>query len=173
MLTVQADSSCQLTATAGGTTDAAVDPAADSSNKIEWLKWTGAAVLFVEGLLVRSNIFRSFGFECSMNLVCCSQQGMLAGQYGSGLLECHLALQCGQTGCEQAASCHLCFASSHLLLLVWQGLLIPFFFKLRWSFFGGWFLAALNCFAGGVFLTFGASLRRLLCSNLLALRCSN
>lgn len=50
---VQADSSCQLSATAGDTTDAAVDSAADSSSdNIEWLKWTGAAVLFVEGLLV-------------------------------------------------------------------------------------------------------------------------
>ena len=53
MLVVQADSSCHISATAGGNTAAAVDSAADSSDNIEWLKWTGAAVLFVEGLLVR------------------------------------------------------------------------------------------------------------------------
>lgn len=55
MLIVQADSSCQLSTT--GTSDAAVESAADSSDNIEWLKWTGAAVLFVEGLLVRPDIF--------------------------------------------------------------------------------------------------------------------
>ena len=36
-----------------------------------------------------------------------------------------------------------------------QGLLIPFFLKLQLPILDGWFLAALNCFAGGVFLTFG------------------
>jgi len=43
-----------------------------------------------------------------------------------------------------------------------QGLLIPFFLKLKLPILNGWFLSALNCFAGGVFLTFGEE--SLLCS---------
>lgn len=60
---LQADSSCQLSATAGGTTavgassDAVVESGTDSIDNIEWLKWTGAAALFVEGLIVSSNLF--------------------------------------------------------------------------------------------------------------------
>lgn len=52
---LQADSSCQLSATAGGTTDGTAsteNSGTASSDNIEWLKWTGAAVLFVEGLIV-------------------------------------------------------------------------------------------------------------------------
>ncbi|KAL3160291.1 hypothetical protein ABBQ38_009683 [Trebouxia sp. C0009 RCD-2024] len=85
ILACKADSSCQLSATAANNEDAEESGPANSDN-IEWLKWIGAAVLFVEGLI---------------------------------------------------------------------GLLVPFCFKLRLPFFGGWFLSALNCFAGGVFLTFG------------------
>ena len=53
--TLQADSSCQLSATAGGVTansEAVAEPGVASSDNIEWLKWTGAAVLFVEALIV-------------------------------------------------------------------------------------------------------------------------
>lgn len=65
MLVVQADSSCHISATAGGTTAAAVDSAADSSDNIEWLKWTGAAVLFVEGLLVRPTCLDHMKFSAA------------------------------------------------------------------------------------------------------------
>jgi hypothetical protein len=57
------------------------------------------------------------------------------------------------------------------LLALWylQGLLIPFFLKLRLPILDGWFLAALNCFAGGVFLTFGEETLIQVPSNLLVL----
>ena len=50
-----------------------------------------------------------------------------------------------------------------------QGLLIPFFLKLQLPILDGWFLAALNCFAGGVFLTFGENIQTQDLSNFLAL----
>ncbi|KAL0017808.1 hypothetical protein WJX77_001142 [Trebouxia sp. C0004] len=94
ILACKADINCQI--------DTGEDASADkgSSHSIAWLKWTGAAVLFVEALI---------------------------------------------------------------------GLLIPFFLKLQLPILDGWFLAALNCFAGGVFLTFGfmhllPDAARLLCS---------
>ncbi|DBA72257.1 TPA: hypothetical protein ACH3X2_010645 [Trebouxia sp. C0005] len=80
ILACKADINCQI-----GTVEDASDDQG-SSHSIAWLKWTGAAVLFVEALI---------------------------------------------------------------------GLLIPFFLKLQLPILDGWFLAALNCFAGGVFLTFG------------------
>lgn len=49
----QADSSCQLAATG---TAAAQDNVADVSQDIDWLKWTGAAVLFVEALIVSAAV---------------------------------------------------------------------------------------------------------------------
>ena len=57
MHALQADSSCQLSATGGttaatGVTDGDADADTGSSDDIAWLKWTGAAVLFVEGLIV-------------------------------------------------------------------------------------------------------------------------
>lgn len=82
ILACTADSNCLIDAT--GVTDA--DDDTGSSHSIEWLKWTGAAILFVEALV---------------------------------------------------------------------GLLIPFFLKLRLPIMNASFLSALNCFAGGVFLTFG------------------
>ena len=118
-----------------------------------------------------------------MNIICCRQR--LAGQNATNFLNVillsnvvmaeHLTeylkiYESRVMSHEQAPSCQLCFTCTDLELLVWQGLLIPFFFKLRWSFFGGWFLSALNCFAGGVFLTFGGYLLHSVCSNLLPLK---
>lgn len=80
ILACKADSSCQIDASDSTISDNG------SSHSIEWLKWTGAAILFVEALI---------------------------------------------------------------------GLLVPFCLKLQLPILDGWFLAALNCFAGGVFLTFG------------------
>ena len=56
-----------------------------------------------------------------------------------------------------------------LALISVQGLLIPFFLKLQLPILDGWFLAALNCFAGGVFLTFGKNALTQDLSNFLAL----
>lgn len=47
MCILQADSNCLIDAT--GVTDA---DDTGSSHSIEWLKWTGAAILFVEALVV-------------------------------------------------------------------------------------------------------------------------
>lgn len=68
---LQADSSCQLSATAGGgiaNNEDAVESGPDNSDNIEWLKWTGAAVLFVEGLIVRLP-FAHFTSHCSTTIV--------------------------------------------------------------------------------------------------------
>ena len=57
MLIAQADSNCQLSATGSSTAaDADADSVTASSDDIAWLKWTGAAVLFVEALIVSHNL---------------------------------------------------------------------------------------------------------------------
>ena len=45
---LQADSNCQLAVTSS----TAVEEATDGGDDVTWLKWTGAAVLFVEALIV-------------------------------------------------------------------------------------------------------------------------
>ena len=162
-IVVQADSSCQLSATAGGATiattatDLAIGSSTDSRGNIEWLKWTGAAVLFVEGLIVSPNILQLF----TQSVVTISS----AEIEGVHWQDCELqALQCSSPNLPYHMTWVVhgmtCVSNRHrqvtdVELLMCQGLLIPVFFKLGWSFLGGWFLSALNCFAGGVFLTFG------------------
>lgn len=60
---MQADSNCQLAVTSS----TAVVEATDNGDNINWLKWTGAAVLFVEALIVSAtSVLRHDLFQIAM-----------------------------------------------------------------------------------------------------------
>lgn len=56
---LQADSNCSLTVTSTSAEAASTDDSVETgSDNITWLKWTGAAVLFVEALIVSAPCIR-------------------------------------------------------------------------------------------------------------------
>ena len=100
MCILQADSNCLIDAT--GVTDA--DDDTGSSHSIEWLKWTGAAILFVEALVVSAMLLQLciLKSECTLHgtlfvhlmQVCNLQHYMATAKSTAEAVDCMLHSQC-------------------------------------------------------------------------------